>query len=128
MKKLVWSVLIVFVLPALALAQAQAQDLVSLLPAGGMAIGAINVAKILAVPDMKKLVDERLAASRAAGGEAKVLDDLAKTLQFDPLKDLKEVVILMPGPGPDGQPPADGLAIFRGTFQEAAIVAGLEKC
>ncbi|NLI79528.1 MAG: hypothetical protein GX442_24180 [Candidatus Riflebacteria bacterium] len=124
MKKLVLlSALIVFLLPALALAQ----DLISLLPSGGMAIGAINVARILAVPDMKKLVEERLAASRAAGGEAKALDDLARTLQFDPLKDLKEVVLLMPGPGPDGQPPTDGLAIFRGTFQEATIVAGLEK-
>ncbi len=107
---------------------APAQDLVSHLPAGGAVVISVDLAKLMANAELKKLVDEQLAAARQAKIPGLMeLDEAVKILQFDPLKDLRQLAVLMPAPGPDGRPPDEGLALFRGAFQKEAMVAALEK-
>jgi len=104
---------------------AGAQDLVGFLPQDAMVVISLNAGKILAIPEVRKFADEQVAKAQAEGAPG--LDEFVQNVGIDPMKDLKEVVILVPPFDPSGKPAEGGLTLINGTFEEARVVAALEK-
>lgn len=122
MKRFLCALALIAFLSPLAVA---AQDLLSVLPQDAMVVIDIHVGKLLANPEVRKAADEQAAKARAAGAPG--VEEFVKNVGIDPMKDLQEIVVLVPFPGPGGQAPEGGLTLLKGTFEEAKVLAVLEK-
>jgi hypothetical protein len=106
--------------------QAWAADVPAFLPKDAMLIMSANVAKIMEVPQLKEAFEKSKASSGGANNP-KSYENFVKTFGFNPEKEVKQIVAVMPPTTPGGKPPEPTFVVVTGTFNEAKIIEMAQK-
>lgn len=109
----------------LALAVAAQADLVPMVPQDAAMVIGVNFSKIVTVPEIQKKIEEGLAKNPVNLKIDKDKKEVSYTelvgkIGFDPIKDIKEVIIYLP-PVLDAKVKPEPAVIIAGTFEEAKI-------
>jgi len=116
---------VVAVVLLLTLAVSAGADLVPMVPQDAALVIGINFAKIVTVPDIQKKIEEGLAKNPVnlkIDKEKKEMSypELVAKIGFDPIKDIKEVIVYLP-PVLDQKVKPEPAVIMAGAFEEAKI-------
>jgi uncharacterized protein YdbL (DUF1318 family) len=95
-----------------------AADFTKMVPEGTDFILQINVSKILAMPELKKQIDEGFTKQPE---QKKMYEELKAKSGFDPLTDIKSVILFSSGKMEEGKEPLGG-ALIEGKFDIDKIV------